>query len=433
VNCTRAPALTVPLSDDSSAQQCRGLRQVHGAVCMVFHSALHAFRRCGALLVLFIGLFTSHAVLANTAPSIWGTPTTTVSLGQRYAFRAYASDADGDRLRFSIANKPAWASFSGGRLYGKPARAGTWSNIVISVTDGMTRASLSAFSITVTSASAAGTSNQPPTISGTPGTTATVGVGYSFQPRASDPEGNTLAFSIQNKPAWAVFSTATGSLSGTPTATGLHSNISISVSDGMNSAVLPTFSIAVSAPAVAAPVNSAPSISGTPPVSVNVGAAYGFRPTAADANGDVLAFSIANKPAWATFSTTTGLLSGTPLSTQAGTYSNIVISVSDGTASASLAPFSIAVTQPSLGNATLSWTPPIQNTDGTGLTDLAGYRIYYGTSATSLAQSIQIANAGVSTYMLENLAPGTYYFAVRAYTSGGVESANSNVASKTIQ
>ena len=278
------------------------------------------------------------------------------------------------------------------------------------------------------STSAASTSNQSPTISGTPSTTATVGVGYSFQPRASDPEADMLAFSIQNKPTWAIFNTATGALNGTPTATGLHSNIVISVSDGTNSSALPAFSIAVSAPA-----NTAPTISGAPASSVNVGAAYAFRPTATDANGDVLAFSIANKPAWATFSTTTGLLSGTPLSSQVGTYPDIVITVSDGTAVASLNAFSIAVTQPSLGSATLSWTPPVQNTDGTGLTDLAGYRIYYGVSETSLEQSIQVANAGLTTYMIENLTPGTYYFAVRAYNSTGVESANSNVASKTIQ
>ncbi|MET0986337.1 MAG: putative Ig domain-containing protein [Steroidobacteraceae bacterium] len=160
---------------------------------------------------------------------------------------------------------------------------------------------------------------------------------------------------------------------------------------------------------------------------------YAFRPTVSDPNGDPLSFSIANKPAWASFSTSTGLLSGTPVSSQAGTYSNIVISVSDGTASASLPAFSISVTQPVLSNASLSWTPPTQNTDGTSLTNLAGYRIYFGTSPTSLTQAVEIANASISAYVIENLAPATYYFAVRAYTSTGVESLESNLASKTVQ
>lgn len=82
--------------------------------------------------------------------------------------------------------------------------------------------------------------------------------------------------------------------------------------------------------------------------------------------------------------------------------------------------------------ATLSWTPPTQNTDGTALTNLAGYRIHYGTSPTVLTQAIQIANPGASGYTVTNLAPGTYYFAVRAYTSGGAESATSNTVSKAI-
>ena len=163
-------------------------------------------------------------------------------------------------------------------------------------------------------------------------------------------------------------------------------------------------------------------ISGAPATSVNAGAAYSFRPTASDANGDALTFSIANRPSWAAFDTATGQLSGTPTAAQVGAYSNVVISVSDGKASTALPAFSIAVTQVSTGAATLSWTPPTQNTDGSALTNLAGYRILYGTSPTSLSQTVEIANAGVTTYVIENLSPGTYYFAVRAYTSTGAES-----------
>jgi len=59
-----------------------------------------------------------------------------------------------------------------------------------------------------------------------------------------------------------------------------------------------------------------------------------FQPQASDPNGRRLTFSVQNKPAWATFSTTTGALTGSP--TPAGTYSNIVIGVTDGTASAAL-------------------------------------------------------------------------------------------------
>ena len=178
--------------------------------------------------------------------------------------------------------------------------------------------------------------------------------------------------------------------------------------------------------------NHAPTISGSAPGAVNASSAYNFLPTAADADGDALAFSIDNKPAWATFNTSTGRLSGTPAAADVGTYSNIAISVSDGHESTALSPFAIAVTAMSNGRATLSWTAPTENTDGSTLSNLAGYRIRYGTSADALTQTIVISNASVTTYVVEDLAPATWYFAVTAVNSTGSESAYSNVADKQI-
>jgi hypothetical protein len=174
-------------------------------------------------------------------------------------------------------------------------------------------------------------------------------------------------------------------------------------------------------------------ISGTPAQAVNSGSAYSFKPTASDANGDALTFAIANRPAWAGFSTSTGQLSGTPTSTNAGTFSNIIISVSDGKATVSLPAFSIDVNGGAPGTASLTWTAPTQNVDGSTLTDLAGYRIVYGTSSTALSQTVQVANPSVTAYVMESLPAGTYYFAVRAYTKYGAESANSNLATKSVR
>lgn len=180
------------------------------------------------------------------------------------------------------------------------------------------------------------------------------------------------------------------------------------------------------------PTNHAPTISGSAPTAINAQSAYTFTPSAADTDGDTLAFSIQNKPSWATFNTATGRLSGTPSGADVGTYSNIGISVSDGTASTALGTFSIAVTTISNGSATLSWTAPTQNTDGSTLVNLSGYKISYGTSASSLTNTIVITNPSVTTYMVEDLAPATWYFAVSAVTSAGVESSLSNVANKAI-
>lgn len=87
---------------------------------------------------------------------------------------------------------------------------------------------------------------------------------------------------------------------------------------------------------------------------------------------------------------------------------------------------------PATGSATLAWTPPTQNDDGSALTNLAGYRIVYGTSPTALTQTVQVANPSASTYVVNGLASGTWYFGVRAYDSTGAESINSNVASKVL-
>jgi len=283
----------------------------------MYFSPARALRlRAAALLLsafaVALGPVCAHA--ANSAPKISGTPPTTAKVGVWYNFVASATDADGDPLKFSIANKPSWLVFNttSGRLSATPtsSNVGTYSNIIIRVSDGKTTAALPAFSITVKSATS--TSNTAPKISGTPPTTGKVGVWYNFLPTASDADGDPIAFSIQNKPAWLVFNTSTGRLSATPTSSnvGTYSNIIIKVSDGKTTAALPAFSITISGSTSG---NTAPTISGTPPKSVVSGSLYSFTPTAKDANGDPLTFSIANKPGWAAFSTSTGVPDSLPV------------------------------------------------------------------------------------------------------------------------
>jgi hypothetical protein len=167
---------------------------------------------------------------------------------------------------------------------------------------------------------------------------------------------------------------------------------------------------------------------------ITVGTNYSFTPTASDSDGGKLAFSIQNPPSWASFDTTTGRLSGSPKITDTGTTLNIVITAADGTAKASLAAFSITVTATPVtpGTATVSWVAPTENVNGTPLTDLAGYNIYYGTNSASLNQKAAVSNAGATAYTVNGLTSGTWYFAVTSYTAGGVESARSPPSSKTI-
>jgi hypothetical protein len=86
----------------------------------------------------------------------------------------------------------------------------------------------------------------------------------------------------------------------------------------------------------------------------------------------------------------------------------------------------------STGTATLDWTPPTENSDGSSLTNLAGYTVYYGTSPDSLTESVKISNPGLTAYTVSNLTSGTWYFAVTSYSSAGVESIRSGVISAKI-
>jgi hypothetical protein len=180
--------------------------------------------------------------------------------------------------------------------------------------------------------------------------------------------------------------------------------------------------------------NAAPTIQGQPSGSVQAGQAYTFQPSASDANGDALTFSVTNKPDWAEFNASTGRLSGTPTAADIATYSGISIAVSDGQASASLSAFAIAVTDvgTGTGTATLSWTAPTENSDGTALTNLAGYQVWYGQSQNNLSNSVTLNNASLSTYVVEHLGSGTWYFALVAVNNQGTTSVFSSVATKTI-
>lgn len=86
----------------------------------------------------------------------------------------------------------------------------------------------------------------------------------------------------------------------------------------------------------------------------------------------------------------------------------------------------------STGNVTINWNAPTENTDGTVLTDLAGFKIHYGAAPGKYTQTITVSNPGLATYVVTDLAAGTYYFAVTAYSSDGTESSLSSEVSTTV-
>ena len=220
---------------------------------------------------------------------------------------------------------------------------------------------------------------QPFTLNGVPETSVTAGATYRYTPSSSGANGRVLAYDIVNKPEWATFDETSGELSGTPDASnvGTTGGVEIGVSNGTTSATVGPFNIRVipdeaSTGAVAThdpvepilpiapntpPTPSVPTIAGTPSSTVLAGQPYGFTPVVSAPSGAVLSFSIVNRPAWATFSTATGALSGKPTSASVGNFTNIVISVSTDGDPVSLPAFSIQVQAASDSVPTISGTP----------------------------------------------------------------------------
>jgi len=176
-------------------------------------------------------------------------------------------------------------------------------------------------------------------------------------------------------------------------------------------------------------------ITGTPATSAVMGQFYDFTPTVVASAGSTLSYAIANKPIWAQFNAATGALTGVPPTGSAATDANILVSVSNGVQRVSLPPFTIAVHAASTGGtgtASLIWTRPTENTDGSPLTNLAGYIIRYGTSSSALDKTISVGSPGATSVEITNLTPGNWDFAVSSVNTENVESPFSAVVAKTI-
>ena len=121
-----------------------------------------------------------------------------------------------------------------------------------------------------------------------------------------------------------------------------------------------------------------------------------------------------------------------PVSTSTGTGDTVV---STPVASTPVASTPVTSTPGSSGtgdNLTLSWSAPTENTNGSALTNLAGYIIYYGTSASAMTQTIDINTVGIQTYVVDNLSAGSWYFQIVAVNSAGEQSGPSATVNASI-
>lgn len=185
---------------------------------------------------------------------------------------------------------------------------------------------------------------------------------------------------------------------------------------------------------VVAPVNQAPSIVARVDETVRVGQSYDSQSVASDHDGDRLTFSADNLPPWASIDTNTGRITGTPAVQDVGIYQSITISVADTARHVTTTrPFSITVVgNVGKGVASLRWELPPSKVDGSPLNDLAGYRILYGRQSHDLDQSVFISDAATTSWEIDSLDEGVWYFAVSAINASGLEGPTTTVASKSI-
>jgi hypothetical protein len=204
-------------------------------------------------------------------------------------------------------------------------------------------------------------------------------------------------------------------------------------SGGSPAADAPVAQIAVPAPTVPADGNRAPTINGVGDEYARVGETYAFQPVAGDADGDVLKFTAANLPPWASIDPVDGRITGTPGPTDAGVYESITIAVADARRETVTKPFSITVvSEAATGVASLRWETPPSKMDGSPLDDLAGYRILYGRSSEDLDHSVLINDPSITSYEISSLTSGIWYFAVVAVNANGLEGPPTITATKSI-
>ncbi|MCU0756987.1 MAG: putative Ig domain-containing protein, partial [Xanthomonadales bacterium] len=229
----------------------------------------------------------------NRAPIFDSAPQGIAYVGEEWRYAVQVSDPDGDPVHLGLNAAPVALQFdAAGRLLRyTPAAADIGTQFIeLEASDGRGGSSLQRIQLPVVQPVPG---NQPPSLTGSPAATATVGVIYSYQPLASDPDGDTLRYSLRTAPVGAVIDPMSGLLSWTPQAAQLGArSFVLRVDDGRGGSATQSFSVDVQPSNNAAPV-----ITSLPGTQAKAGRAYRYAVMASDADGDALSYSLLESPA----------------------------------------------------------------------------------------------------------------------------------------
>ena len=233
--------------------------------------------------------------------------------------------------------------------------------------------------LTIADFSAVSISNYTPEVSSTAITSATEDSAYSYTLTASDLDGDAITFAAPTLPSWLTFNATTGVLSGTPTNdnVGEHSVV-LTASDGDGATDAQAFTITV------ANVNDDPSITSTASTEVNEDSAYSYTFTASDIDADdLLTLSATTLPAWLSFNSTSGVLSGTPTNDNVGQHA-VALTVSDTAGSSETQSFTITV-------ANVNDAPAISSSAITSVTESQAYSYTFEANDIDIGDSVTLA------------------------------------------
>jgi len=253
----------------------------------------------------------------NEPPNITTTAPTTVTEYEQYTYNPTATDPETDTVTWSLENEPTGMliNATSGAITWTPAEVATSGAVTLVANDGNGGTDTEVFTVAVS------LQNLPPDITSTAPTTATEGVAYSYNPVAVDPDlpADTLVWSLTGAPSGMTINSSTGAISWTPDNNSPASaTFTLTVDDQAGGTDEESITITVTLN------NAAPVITSTAPTTATEGALYTYNPTATDADGDTLVWSLTSAPADMNIVVATGAITWTPA---AGTPASVTFTL----------------------------------------------------------------------------------------------------------
>jgi large repetitive protein len=286
--------------------------------------------------------------VANRAPEITSTPRAQTGIGQVYVYQVAATDADGDKLTYTLTNPPAGMVIdTKGLITWTPTAAQSGvKNVAITVSDG-TLTTQQTYALTVGNTPI----NHSPEITSTPSFTTNLDKTYSYQLTGKDVDNDTLIWSLDNAPKGMVIDSSTGIVKWNPTSTQLGTHtIAVRLTDAYGLYVGQEYTLKVNG------VNTPPQIQSTPNTVGGLNSPYKYQVKAVDLEGDTLTYTLGRRPNGMIVNSETGLITWTPNATQLGTQI-IDVLVTDAQGAVSTQTYNLVV-----GSSPINQAPTITST-----------------------------------------------------------------------